>query len=221
MKKRCGVPVVVVVVVAFVRCFHGANGWSTPTSRKVALLRFVAPLKSATLSSISPSDNAFFDSIKLPSTIPAAPSGLLQGYERLCETKPLTTKSVTSAVVTAIGNLLSQAIRSSITVSAPFVPNFREASAYFLVGLLYIGPFYHWWFGNLWKMGDWMESRFGSSKSTQVHGKEGNENTLSYSVEMTAPASHRIHPFVCFFSPNRHGSDSWRRNILSPCLLCF
>lgn len=151
------------------------------------------PLKSSATLSSAPTGDGFFDTPPLPIENPSYtaaarhhPLGLLERYAEMCEArpvysvllaryaemckkKPLVTKSITSAVVSAAGNILSQALRTTFRGEALKIA-LPEVTTFALTGLLYVGPFYHFWYDQLWKIGDWMQNRFGSSNNSQVAG---------------------------------------------------
>ena len=68
-----------------------------------------------------------------------------ENYMHLLETKPLITKSVSAAVVTILGNILSQQV-VAVMRGAKLSLNWIQLLAFTLTGLLYVGPFYHYWF---------------------------------------------------------------------------
>lgn len=98
-------------------------------------------------------------------------------YDTLCKEKPLRTKSVTSAVISALGSVVSQTLMA-VVKGKPAVINPNTVLAFFLTGLLYIGPFYHYWYEQLWTMGGWMERRYRSSPQTQTLAQIGVDQTI-------------------------------------------
>ena len=92
---------------------------------------------------------------------------LYSAYLRAIHEKPLRTKGLTAAVVNVLGDLLAQYLEASM-VGVSFSPNLSRLQGFFLCGLLYIGPFVHTWYEQLWKIGRWMEDKFQSPKRTQT-----------------------------------------------------
>mmetsp|Transcript_38230 Transcript_38230/g.79507 ORF Transcript_38230/g.79507 Transcript_38230/m.79507 type:complete len:262 (-) Transcript_38230:6535-7320(-) len=79
-------------------------------------------------------------------------------YRNLCETKPLCTKAFSQSVIGGIGSVLSQYVLASSS-EIPLTINWHQVQAFALSGLLFEGPYFHWWFSGLWKMGRWLEEK--------------------------------------------------------------
>lgn len=92
---------------------------------------------------------------------------LYQSYLRAIEERPILTKGLTAAVVNFLGDILAQFLEASITGTA-FVPNWVRLQAFFLCGLIYVGPYVHTWYEQLWKLGRWMEKKYDSPKQVQT-----------------------------------------------------
>jgi protein Mpv17 len=91
------------------------------------------------------------------------------------------TKSVTAALVNAIGDILSQVIEAHVTKSV-LVLNWQRLGTFFLCGGLYVGPFVHLWYEQLWKLGRWMERRYGCSKAIQTFAQLIMDQTLGVAL---------------------------------------
>jgi hypothetical protein len=88
-------------------------------------------------------------------------------YVRQCTEKPFVTKSITAAVISSLGDVMAQKLEA-FSNKQDFVINPGRLASFFLCGLLYVGPFVHAWYEQLWKIGRWMEKEFGSSKPAQT-----------------------------------------------------
>lgn len=88
-------------------------------------------------------------------------------YMQLLDTKPVRTKAVTAAVIAALGNVLSQALMAYIRNEA-FALDTANLATFTLANLVYVGPWGHYLYEQLWKVGRFMENRFGCSKRQQV-----------------------------------------------------
>ncbi len=106
---------------------------------------------------------------------------LYKGYAELCEKKPLLTKSVTAAFINAIGDVLSQVVQAYITKSVLHI-EWNRLGAFFLCGLVYAGPFVHLWYEQLWKLGRWMDRKYGSSKNTQTLAQVVMDQTVGVAI---------------------------------------
>ena len=79
------------------------------------------------------------------------PRSLLSSYQSHLVSNPILTKSITSGVITFIGDVLSQSLSSlpltgSISLTSLSVPRLL---AFTLVGTLFVGPYLHYWYGFL------------------------------------------------------------------------
>uniref|UniRef100_A0A7R9YBL3 Peroxisomal membrane protein 2 n=1 Tax=Pinguiococcus pyrenoidosus TaxID=172671 RepID=A0A7R9YBL3_9STRA len=71
-----------------------------------------------------------------------SPASLLAWYKSQLRKRPLTTKSLSSAVIAALGELLSSALKRQ-RLSA------RRLLIFFAYGGLFVGPIMHWWYALL------------------------------------------------------------------------
>lgn len=94
-------------------------------------------------------------------------TNLLQKYMRAAEERPLLTKGLTAAVVNALGDLLAQYIESSSSLHSIMDVDWLRVQGFFFCGLLYVGPFIHWWYEQLEKFASWLHKKYDSSKRTQ------------------------------------------------------
>lgn len=89
-------------------------------------------------------------------------TGGYKWYTCQCTEHPFVTKSITAAIVTSLGDILAQRIEGKDLETL----NKIRLKSFFLCGLLYVGPFVHTWYEQLWKLGRWMESRHGITNPT-------------------------------------------------------
>lgn len=94
-------------------------------------------------------------------------SSFLDWYKSSLQSHPIQTKCLSSAIIGCIGSVLSQAILASVT-RTPIGIKSRQVATFGLIGLVYIGPFYHFWFDQLSRVGSWLQERHGSSPQKQV-----------------------------------------------------
>jgi len=85
--------------------------------------------------------------------------GPYEWYLHQCTDRPIRTKSVTAAIIGALGDVLSQRLLGKSL-------SLQEVAAFFLVGLLYVGPFVHVWYEVLNRLG-----RYGMSCGLGPRGK--------------------------------------------------
>jgi hypothetical protein len=102
-------------------------------------------------------------------------------YMSLLETNPLTTKSVSAALVSGIGNIFSQWFQA-ILLRRPFHISYTQMFAFGLTGLVYVGPWFHVWYEQLGRVGRTMESRFGSSQKKQTLAQILIDQTLGVAI---------------------------------------
>mmetsp|Transcript_7512 Transcript_7512/g.10671 ORF Transcript_7512/g.10671 Transcript_7512/m.10671 type:complete len:307 (+) Transcript_7512:244-1164(+) len=103
-------------------------------------------------------------------TIRKAQSAILEiygTYMKALDKKPLITKSITTAFVSVLGDRLAQGIEAN-TAGTVLVLNWVRLSTFFIAGGVFVGPFVHTWYEQLWKLGRWMERKYGSSKKLQT-----------------------------------------------------
>ena len=93
--------------------------------------------------------------------------GRLYGrYMELLEQKPLWTNSISSGIITGMGDLLSQWIEFQKKGGDTIFDVSRLAS-FSLAGAIFVGPYVYYWYEYLWKLGRIMEQKFNSSQQVQ------------------------------------------------------
>ena len=84
--------------------------------------------------------------------------GLYSDYKKLCETKPLLTKSLSQSMIGGIGSILSQYVHT-IYSGYQLRIDWMQVRAFMTSGLVFEGPYCHWWYERLWMLGRWLENR--------------------------------------------------------------
>jgi hypothetical protein len=90
-------------------------------------------------------------------------SSFLDWYRSSLQRYPIRTKCVSSAIIGCIGSVLSQVTLATVT-RAPIGIKPRQVATFGLIGLVYIGPFYHFWFDQLSRVGSWLQDRHASQQ---------------------------------------------------------
>jgi len=94
-------------------------------------------------------------------------ANLYERYIDWLDRSPLVARSVTAAVVGCIGDLMSQRLEAHVGKSV-FVINWTRFNAFFISGLLYVGPYLQYWYGRLWAIGRWMDRKITKKKIWQT-----------------------------------------------------
>ena len=106
---------------------------------------------------------------------------LYQSYLAALEQRPLITKGLTAAIVNFLGDILAQYLEAS-TAKEPLTLDWKRLYGFFWCGLLYIGPYVHTWYEQLWKLGTWLERRFASSKQAQTMAQVLLDQTVGVAI---------------------------------------
>ena len=77
-------------------------------------------------------------------------------YMDACTEKPFLAKGLTSAVITALGDIIAQNVEGSSGFST------KRVATFFFCNLMFTGPFIHLWYTFLNSVGDKMKERFGT-----------------------------------------------------------
>jgi hypothetical protein len=88
-------------------------------------------------------------------------------YMNLLDTYPLVTKSISSGIISAVGDVLAQCIEAK-TAHIPLTLNWIRLTSFWLVGTIYVGPFLHFWYAQLWKIGKWLQHNYNAGKKMQT-----------------------------------------------------
>eukprot|EP00978_Attheya_sp_CCMP212_P027516 scaffold92173_cov48-Attheya_sp.AAC.2 len=88
-------------------------------------------------------------------------------YTKLVDEKPLGTQSITVGLVSALGDILSQYIEANVA-GVVFSFNWLRFNSFLVSGTLFVGPYLHYWYGVLWKVGRWGQEKYMLSKRYQT-----------------------------------------------------
>ena len=88
-------------------------------------------------------------------------------YLRQCTDNPFVTKSISAAIVTSVGDSLSQGIAAHMG-KEDFSLNIFRLATFFLCGLLYVGPFVHAWYEFLLVISQRLEKKYEISRTTKA-----------------------------------------------------
>ena len=78
-------------------------------------------------------------------------------YYELSERRPYPTKALSASVVVALGSILSQWVEAK-SGNVPLVMNWHMIRAFALTGLVFEGPYLHWWYEQLFRLGRFLDS---------------------------------------------------------------
>ena len=78
-------------------------------------------------------------------------------YHELSKRCPYPTKAVSASVVVALGSILSQWVEAK-SANVPLVMNWHMVRAFALTGLVFEGPYLHWWYEQLFRLGRFLDS---------------------------------------------------------------
>lgn len=106
---------------------------------------------------------------------------MYSSYMDVLDRKPVITKSVTAAVVSVLGDWLAQWLEAKLAGNR-LILNWVRLGAFFLCGLVYVGPFVHVWYEQLWKLGRWMKSKYNSSKNLQILAQVITDQTVGVAI---------------------------------------
>jgi len=111
--------------------------------------------------------NARAPPIVVLSATSAGHDSLYTRYMHLLDTRPLLTKSLSSGVVSVLGDVLAQWIEAQ-KAHIPLTLKWIRLSSFFLCNTLFVGPFLHVWWSQLWKLGRWMKHKHNASRRLQI-----------------------------------------------------
>ena len=103
-------------------------------------------------------------------------------YLLQCTNNPISTKSITAAIIASIGDLLSQKLESSKLAEKDFILDLSRTGSFFLCGLLYVGPFVHAWYELLMKLDRWLDKKFGTPRAKRVLTQVFVDQTLGIAI---------------------------------------
>ncbi|GMH99997.1 hypothetical protein TrST_g6182 [Triparma strigata] len=82
---------------------------------------------------------------------------LYASYQELLKNSPLITKSVSSGILTLVGDVIAQWLESRVEGYCEW--NLVRMAAFTVAGTLFVGPFVHYWYEVLWAMGRRLDAR--------------------------------------------------------------
>jgi len=106
---------------------------------------------------------------------------LYHAYSRALDEKPLVTKSATAGVISLIGNILGQYVISCLS-GCIFTIDIAQLTAFTISGAIFVGPYIHSWYEQLWKVGTWLDRKKGASKTTQTLAQVSIDQTIGVSI---------------------------------------
>lgn len=93
----------------------------------------------------------------------SAPKRAYNWYLHKCAEDPLVTKSISAAVINLFGDVLAQNFEAFLS-GENVVLNVKRMTTFFLCGLLYVGPFVHYWYDLLFRLGNTVQKKYKFSK---------------------------------------------------------
>ena len=82
---------------------------------------------------------------------------LYASYQELLKNSPLITKSVSSGILTLVGDVIAQWLESRVEGYCEW--NLVRMAAFTVAGTFFVGPFVHYWYEVLWAMGRRLDAR--------------------------------------------------------------
>ena len=67
-------------------------------------------------------------------------------YTHLCERKPILIKSLSQSIIGGLGSILSQCVIAKSSGYSSFHIDWNQVRAIMTSGLLFEGPYFHWWY---------------------------------------------------------------------------
>lgn len=91
---------------------------------------------------------------------------LLGSYQSLCARRPLLTKAISAAVIGGVGDLLAQILERVSLFT--FTIQWYRLAVFVMTEFLFDGPFLHFWYEFIYKIGQWFETKFGLSPRSRL-----------------------------------------------------
>lgn len=102
-------------------------------------------------------------------------------YIMQCTENALITKSATAGIINLLGDVLAQKFEAYLAGEAAPL-KFKRMITFFLCGLLYVGPFVHYWYDALFRLGTFLEKKYKTSKLGQVLAQIVTDQTLGVAM---------------------------------------
>ena len=99
-------------------------------------------------------------------------------YLDLNERRPYPTKAVSECVIVGLGAMLSQWIQAMATKTTPLVMDWHLVRSFALTGLLFEGPYLHWWYEQLFKFGRFLDAKTTVSSRVQTVAQIAIDETI-------------------------------------------
>ena len=98
-------------------------------------------------------------------------------YLDLSERRPYPTKAVSAGVIVGMGAILSQWIQA-LSKNIPFVMDWHLVRSFALTGILFEGPYLHWWYEQLFKFGRFLDAKTTVSSRVQTMAQIAIDETI-------------------------------------------
>lgn len=105
----------------------------------------------------SPAIKRFYDKLT------SGAQNLYYKYSDLMDKRPVFTQSITTATFSLISDIISQTIEAR-TTGMPLSLDIVRFASFSIVGFVYDGPFYHYWYDLMWKFDDYLQTKQDFSK---------------------------------------------------------
>ena len=90
-------------------------------------------------------------------------SYLYNKYSDLMDRRPVFTQCVTTSTFSLISDIISQTIEAR-TIGIPLSLDVIRFASFAIVGFIFDGPFFHFWYDLMWKFDDYLQTQQGFSK---------------------------------------------------------
>eukprot|EP00977_Amphora_coffeiformis_P007917 scaffold1771_cov172-Amphora_coffeaeformis.AAC.10 len=96
---------------------------------------------------------------------------------KLSERRPYPTKAVSAGIIVGAGAVLSQWIQAT-SGGIPLVLDWHQIRSFALTGLLFEGPYLHWWYEQLFKLGRYLVDSAGLSSRAMTVAQIAVDETI-------------------------------------------
>ena len=102
-------------------------------------------------------------------------------YVKLSERRPYPTKAISASIIVGIGAVLSQWIQAT-SGGIPLVLDWHQIRSFALTGLLFEGPYLHWWYEQLFKLGRYLVDSAGLSSRAMTVAQIAVDETIGVMI---------------------------------------
>lgn len=95
-------------------------------------------------------------------------SGLYKSYVNWLEEKPLISNAVSASVINGIGDVLAQVVECKGHRKHVFPLDLTRLLAFAVAGFVFVGPYMYLFYSQLWKLGSWLQQRYGMSRRRPI-----------------------------------------------------